>query len=158
MTLTKRQPSSGAGLSGENHFVGVGFVRATILGDFRLGFLVACFVICAMGRVSKRQAAMSSEKTQGQQGCRVAVSGDFDQDMGDHCRDDLKTNGVFAVAQKVAQFEMLLEPAEQEFDLPALLVAHGDCDGRVAYFIGDQGESLAVIRFDGDKAQAHGKP
>src|SRR6202163_2942485 len=44
------------------------------------------------------------------------------EQIGDHRSDDLQANGVVVPAHEFAKVEMLLDPAEQEFDLPASLV------------------------------------
>src|SRR5207248_1310014 len=47
---------------------------------------------------------------------------DAQQQEGDQRNIDLDANGVFAAAQKAADLKVLLEPLEQELDVPALLV------------------------------------
>jgi hypothetical protein len=54
---------------------------------------------------------------------------ELDQDIGNHGADDLQVDGIFAAAQEGSELEMLFEPAEQEFDLPALFIEAGNCGG-----------------------------
>src|SRR5216683_3093551 len=51
------------------------------------------------------------------------------QQIGDHRSDDLQANGVVVLAHEFAKVEMLLDPAEQEFDLPATLVEGSNLNG-----------------------------
>src|SRR5258708_29580648 len=50
------------------------------------------------------------------------------EQIGDHRGDDLQADGVVVVADELAKIEMLLDPAEQEFDLPAALVEGRNLD------------------------------
>ena len=48
--------------------------------------------------------------------------------IGDHGGKDLQADGIAVVAEQLADLEMLLDPAEQELDLPASLVELADLD------------------------------
>jgi hypothetical protein len=52
------------------------------------------------------------------------------QQKGDQGDGDLDAHGVFAGAEKAADLEALLDPAEEQFDRPAALVELGDLLGR----------------------------
>src|SRR6185437_14041082 len=69
-------------------------------------------------------------ETDCRQGNAAIAGGDAQQEIGDHGGDDLEADGVWRAAEELAQLEMLLDPAEQELDLPAHLVERGDLDGR----------------------------
>jgi len=52
---------------------------------------------------------------------------------------------------------MLLDPPEQQFDLPAALVEGGDVDGGALEIVGDEGEGGCVVTLELDPAQADGQ-
>ena len=52
--------------------------------------------------------------------------GETQQDEGDQRHGDLDPDGVLAGAHEVAQFQRLLDPAEEQFDHPAPFVEVGD--------------------------------
>ena len=55
---------------------------------------------------------------------------DAQEQISDHGGDDLEANGVFGAAKKTTDDEVLLDPAEQQFDLPAALVECRNLDCR----------------------------
>ena len=77
------------------------------------------------------QAEFEAGEQQGGAGLEGAGGGlmqDAQQHKGDQRDIDLDAHGVFAAAEEAADFEVLLEPFEQEFDGPALFVEPGDFD------------------------------
>ena len=48
-------------------------------------------------------------------------------------------------AEKAPDLEVLLDPAEQQLDLPARLVEGGDLEGGALEIVGEQGELAAVV-------------
>src|SRR5215470_7962290 len=50
---------------------------------------------------------------------------------------------------------MLLDPAEQQFDLPAALVECRDLDRRAAHIVGDEGDEAALVTPHSDAPQGH---
>src|SRR5439155_16538320 len=48
---------------------------------------------------------------------RIQTSRETQEQIGDHRSDDLQANGVVVPAHEFAKVEMLLDPAEQEFNL-----------------------------------------
>ena len=62
----------------------------------------------------------------------MKTGGDAQEQIGNHCGEDLQLNGVVVVAKKLADIEMLLDPAEQQLGLPSALVEGGDVDPAVA--------------------------
>jgi hypothetical protein len=88
----------------------------------------------------------------GEEECRALLEGagggvmqDAQQHKGDQRDIDLGAHGVFAATEKAADVEVLLEPFEQQFDVPALLVEPGDVDGRVLQVVGERVKRLLVI-------------
>src|SRR6185437_221831 len=79
-------------------------------------------------------------ETDCRQGNAAIAGGDAQQEIGDHAGDDLEADGVWRAAEEFAQLEMLLDPAEQELDLPAQLVERGDLEGRAVEIVGDEGK------------------
>jgi hypothetical protein len=62
--------------------------------------------------------------------------------------------GVFAAAEKAADFEVLLEPFEQQLDLPALFVEPRDLGRRSVEIVGQQIKRLVLVGAgDGELAQ-----
>ena len=76
-------------------------------------------------------------------GCGVVQ--DAQQHKGDQSDVDLDAHSVFAAAEKAADLEVLLEPFEQQLDVPSLFVELCDLDGRALEVIGEQIEGLVVI-------------
>src|SRR5262245_59964820 len=60
---------------------------------------------------------------------------DAQQQIGDHRGEDLQPNGILVVAEVLADRQVLLDPAEQQFDLPAALVERGNLHGRALKII-----------------------
>src|ERR1700759_4638112 len=52
------------------------------------------------------------------------------QQIGDEGDGDLAANGIVAAAEKACDLEVLLDPFEEQLDLPALLVEFCDLFGR----------------------------
>src|SRR5215475_12137008 len=50
---------------------------------------------------------------------------------------------------------MLLDPAEQQFDLPAALVECRDLDRRAAHIVGDEGDEAALVTPHSDAPQGY---
>src|SRR6202035_1503386 len=96
-------------------------------------------------------------KAQGRQGQSAVARGDAQQQVGDQGGEDLGADGVFGTAEEGADFEMLLDPAKQQFDLPALAVERGDLAGRPAQVVGQQGEQTAILSAQDDPAQSDGQ-
>ena len=68
----------------------------------------------------------------------VGPRGDTQQEVGDHRSKDLQANRVVVDAQELANVEMLLDPAEQQFDLPTAFVEGGDFDCRSGKIVGEE--------------------
>lgn len=68
---------------------------------------------------------------------------DRDQHIGTHCAPDLGLHSVLACAQKVLDAQVLLDPFEEEFDLPAVFVQGCDGGSRQAGVVGQKDERLA---------------
>ena len=73
--------------------------------------------------------------------------------IGDHRCDDLQTNGVIVLAHELFEIEMLLDPAEQELDLPAALVEGRNLDRRAFEIVGDEGDHSTFVTSDLDASQ-----
>src|SRR5262245_30134239 len=128
-----REPSSirhlaprAAGLSGEKlgiaelHLVWASALLAVAGVD-------RCRFADLRNRASREQElADELSETDWQHGDAVDPRRDAQQQIGDHRREDLQPNGVLVVAEELADREMLLDPAEQQFDLPSALVERGD--------------------------------
>ena len=68
---------------------------------------------------------------------------DRDQHIGTHCASDLGLHGVLACAEKVLDAQVLLDPFEEEFDLPAVLVKGCNGGGGQTGVVGQKDQSLA---------------
>ena len=80
---------------------------------------------------------------------------DAQQHKGDQRDIDLDAHGVLTAAEKAADLEVLLEPFEQQFDVPALFVELCNLDRRPLQVVGEQIEGLvAIAAGDHDLAQA----
>src|SRR5690242_13622032 len=78
---------------------------------------------------------------------------DSDQEESDQSSDDLELDGIFRGSQELLDPEVLLDPLEEQFDLPPGLVEIGDFDGGCGEIIGEDAYAGAVIKGDGDLAQ-----
>src|ERR1700730_16057210 len=75
-----------------------------------------------------------------------AVSGgDAQQQIGDHGGEELQPDGVWVVAEEGPDLEVLLDPPEQQLDLPACLVEAADLDGRALEVVGEEGDLGSII-------------
>src|SRR6266849_4059916 len=83
----------------------------------------------------------------------IQAPGETQQQIGDHRSNDLQTNGVVVLAHELAKIEMLLDPAEQQFDLPATLVESRNLDCRALEIVGDESDRPALVTFDLDASQ-----
>ncbi len=75
------------------------------------------------------------------------------EQIGDHRGDDLQADGVVVVADELVKIEMLLDPAEQQFDLPAALVESRNLDCGAFEIIGDESYCSAFVTPDLDASQ-----
>ena len=112
------------------------------------------------------------EAARAQSACAGLV-GDADQHKGDHGSDDLQAHGVFVDGDELGDVEVLLDPAEEQFDLPAGFVAGGEANGGAADIVADDVEDISAVLIvraglcaglgfiagdiapDGDAAQGH---
>ena len=94
-----------------------------------------------MGERFANEEAGAGELSQAQsrQLDAVKTGSDAQEGEGDHGGDDLEADGVFVAAEEGLDLEMLLDPAEEELDLPAGLVEGGDFDGGALHVVGDEG-------------------
>src|SRR5258707_6271249 len=69
--------------------------------------------------------------------------GDPQQQISDHGGEDLQADRVLGAAEELAKLQMLLDPAEQQLDLPAGLVKRGGPDRRTGPIRLDQGQVWA---------------
>lgn len=77
------------------------------------------------------------------------VSGDGAPDLRLHC--------VLAVADETLDAQTLLDPLEEEFDLPAALVKRGNCQRRQGRIVGQEYQRFAGLRvFEADAPQLLG--
>src|SRR5258705_13084258 len=75
------------------------------------------------------------------------------EQIGDHRGDDLQADSVAVVADELTKIEMLLDPAEQQFNLPAPLVNVRNLDCGAFEIVGDEGDGPALITLDLDASQ-----
>src|SRR5580704_15160167 len=88
-------------------------------------------------------------------GKAMQARGDAQQEEGDHGGQDLQANGVVGASDEAADIEMLLDPSEQQLDLPSGLIEGGDLDGGPRHVVGQQFEGLAALMAaHADEAQA----
>jgi len=68
---------------------------------------------------------------------------DSNQHVGGHGAPDLRLHGVLARSQKSFDTQVLFDPLEEQFHLPATLVQSGDGQRRQRRIVGQEHESLA---------------
>src|SRR6266852_50735 len=105
-------------------------------------------------RFSHEQALaneLSEAQVQHSQG--IQTPREAQEQIGDHRGDDLQANGVVVLAHELAKVEMLLDPAEQEFNLPAPLVEGRNLNCGAFEIVGDKSNRSAHVTFDLDASQ-----
>src|SRR5260370_3871287 len=98
------------------------------------------FVEVGDGSVFEQTSAHQVCKAQCEQAGAAVARGDAQQQIGDHRGKDLQANGVFGTTEKGADFEMLLEPAKQQFDFPAFAIERGERAGLPLELLAPDGE------------------
>ena len=77
--------------------------------------------------------------------------------VGGHGAPDLRLDCVLAVAKKLLDAQVLLDPFEKQFHLPAAFVQRSDGQGRQACVVGQEDQSLLGLGiFEPDTAQVFG--
>ena len=76
---------------------------------------------------------VGDEAGEGEQALHVVLQamGHADQQKGDQSDCDLNTDGIFRSSEEVPDFEGVLDPAKEQFDLPPPLIKFGDFVGRM---------------------------
>src|SRR5712691_8594426 len=88
----------------------------------------------------------------------TAVSGgDAQQQIGDHGGQQLQSDGVWIAAEEGRDLEMLLDPSEQQLDLPAPLVEAADLDGGALEVVGEEGDLGSVVALETNAAHRDGE-
>lgn len=81
--------------------------------------------------------------------------GDDDDEINADGDPDLRLDGVERVAEEMFDRQVLLDPLEKDFDLPALAINLGDGEGRQVEAIGQEDEELVGFGIAiGDATQA----
>ena len=70
---------------------------------------------------------------------------DSDQHIGGHGTPDLRLHRVLARAQKALDAQVLLDPFEEQFHLPAALVQRGNGQRRQRRIVGEKHQRLARL-------------
>ena len=96
------------------------------------------FVDGAQGLSGEQAVAHEPGEADRRQAGAGVPGGKAQQQEGDHRGQDLKADGRLAAPEEGAQLEVLLDPAEQQLDLPARLVQAGDDTGGPLQVVGDQ--------------------
>jgi len=80
-----------------------------------------------------------------------------DEHVGGHGAPDLRLDCVLAVAQKLLDAQVLLDPFEKQFHLPAAFVQRSDGQGRQACVVGQEDQRLLGFGiFEADTPQVFG--
>ena len=79
-----------------------------------------------------------------------------DQDVGGHGNPDLGFDGIFARAQKCLDTQMLLDPFEEQFDLPTLFVQSGNQFWLERKIVGQECDAFARVVSDDHAPQGTG--
>lgn len=79
------------------------------------------------------------------QGDTMSAGGDAQQRIGDHRGEELEADGIVVVAEELADLQMLLDPTEQELDLPAAFVEGGDLGGRAHEVVCEKRDRVAAV-------------
>ena len=89
----------------------------------------------------------SDEARECDEACDVALQGmgHAQEQERDECNCYLNAYGVFRSAEEVADFKGVLDPSEEQFDLPAPLVEVGNHVGGSIEIVGDDAQNLAAL-------------
>ncbi len=80
-----------------------------------------------------------------------------DEHVGGQGEPDLRLDRVLAVANKLLDAQVLLDPFEKQFHLPAAFVQRSDGQGRQACVVGQEDQSLLGFGiFEADTLQVFG--
>ena len=77
------------------------------------------------------------DKAEGRNFGSACGSDDAQQQVSNQGCEDLQADGVFGSAEEDADFQMLLDPSEQQLDLPTLSIKSGDFGGGVFEIVGE---------------------
>src|SRR5215467_3971776 len=88
----------------------------------------------------------------------MQAGGDAQQEISDHGGEDLQPDGIFVLAKEFADAQMLLDPTEQEFDLPAAFVEGSDLDGGASQVIGDERDRPTLVAPQPNAPQRNRQP
>jgi diguanylate cyclase (GGDEF)-like protein len=80
---------------------------------------------------------------------------DAQQQIGNHRSKHLQTDRIVVGAEELLDVEVLLDPSEQQFNLPAALVEGGDLDGRSSQIVGQKRHYAAGVAPDLDASQRY---
>src|SRR5258708_6145779 len=138
-------PPSYAGLSGESLSILEGQLVGRISRGGRGG--VGSVWLVDVGDGSSGEQAGADEFGEADGGhLEEAVSGGAaQQQIGDHGGEELQSDGVWAAAEEGPDLEMLLDPSEQQLDLPAPLVEAADLDARSLQVLGPQAHPASIL-------------
>src|SRR5258708_36217424 len=150
-------PPSYAGLSGERLSILEGEVVGRISRGGRGG--VGSVWLVEVGDGSSGEQAGADEFGEADGGhLEEAVSGGAaQQQIGDRGGEELQSDGVWAAAEEGPDLEMLLDPSEQQLDLPAPLVEAADLDGGSLEVVGQEGDPGSIVALEANAAHRDGE-
>jgi hypothetical protein len=105
------------------------------------------------GSASEQEVADKLGKAQRQHLDAVDPCCDTQQQVGDHCGEHLQPDCVVVLTKELADVEMLFDPAEQQFDLPAGFVERGDLDRGAGEIVGEKHDDASVVPPELDAAK-----
>jgi len=82
-----------------------------------------------------------------------AILDDRNQHVGRDCDPDLRLHGALAGAEECLDAQVLFDPLEEEFDLPAAAIELGQCGRQQTRVVGQEGDAFAGLVPDHDAAQ-----
>src|SRR5260370_2438443 len=151
--LTPTLPAKSAALSGENSCI-----SEPQLIEREAGFWLARInwrrLVDFCDRTSHEEAlANELGEAQVQHSQGIQTPREAQEQIGDHRGDDLQADSIVVVADELAKVEMLLDPAEQQFDLPAALVKSRDLDCCTFEIIVGNSDQSAFVTPDFDSSK-----
>src|SRR6266446_1877765 len=150
-------PPYDAGLSGESLSISEGHL---VRGVSLLGFVVmdvGRLVDVSNGFAQEQAGTDQFDEANGRHFEAVVAGGDAQQQIGDHGGEELQSDGIGVASEEGPDLEMLLDPAEQQLDLPARLVEAGDVDGGALEVVGQQSELGSVVAPQANAAHRDGE-
>src|SRR6267154_4082549 len=156
-TAIHSPPPSYAGLSGESLSILEGQLVGRIWRGGPGGVGSVWLVDVSDGSSGEQASADEFGEADGGHLEEAVSGGDAQQEVGNHGGQQLQSDGVGVATEEGRDLEMLLDPSEQQLDLPAPLVEAADLDGGALEVVGEEGDLGSVVALETNAAHRDGE-